>query len=308
MIFGGALLIIIAAYFIWLYVNKKSEQESILPLIERASQPSVVLFTPVSLNDSLQTPPPAPQTQSTAISPSRPSELLPSYQISQKVQKFVYDLKNMIIKPNPVISSNEIILDLTKEEFDYLYPESFIISLIASQNTIKELDPSFQPLEKIETDVNVRLIQEKMLAIMVSEGLLTKEEADRFITTIRFTLPQLQLTELKIRDGQSKLFDLIPILARAIPSKLRGGLFLSQLVDQFLRISMPTAKAACGFCITLPECWRPGGIPTTPGPNTFTPFCACFGCFYGQGCLDRCTLMGFPGVIFDPTTGICGCG
>ena len=107
--------------------------------------------------------------------------------------------KEQSVASAPEATSTEIILSLTDDEFHFLYPDSFITSLMEAQNLfIKEYDPTYEPLLRIETDSQVRFVEEKIVASFLSAGMITEEEAERFIATIRFTLPQLQLKDLKI--------------------------------------------------------------------------------------------------------------
>lgn len=211
---------------------------------------------------------------------------------------------NRILKSAPT----EIILSLTNDEFHFLYPDSFIASLIDGQNLfIKRYDSAYEPLLKIETDSQVRFVEEKIVAALLSINMLTKEEAERYITTIRFTLPQLQLIELKNRKSSTlnqsfiTQFSIIPFSQP--PFK---GLFLAGLVEKLYSAFIPKAQAApCGYCYILPECYQIGAPSPTPGLNVWKAFCYCTGCYYGQGCKDFFTGQS---AIWDPTTGLCGGG
>ena len=96
-------------------------------------------------------------------------------------------------------STQEIKLTLTNEEFNYLYPSYFLQDLQNSQNLLKEYDPSYEPLPEIKTDLHVRFVQEKIVVALLSANMLNTDEAQRYITTIRFTLPQIQFFELELR-------------------------------------------------------------------------------------------------------------
>lgn len=199
---------------------------------------------------------------------------------------------------------NEITFDLTDDEFHFLYPDTFIKSLIDAQNLfVKNLDPSYEPLVKIETDAQVRLIEEKIVAALVSMNMLTKEEGGWAITTIRYTLPKMQLIDLRIREQISwnRYFNFpIPAKSLSIKTSLFG------LIEMLRNTLMRGARAGyCGECHSLPECYQVGSSSPTPGANIFKVFCACSGCYYGQGCLDSCS---GGSAIFDQTNFICGCG
>ena len=207
-------------------------------------------------------------------------------------------------------TSTEIILSLTNDEFHFLYPDSFIASLIDGQNLfIKSYDPSYEPLLKIETDSQVRYVEEKIVAALLLNNMFTKEEAGRAIATIRFTLPQLQLVELvELKNRNSSTSNQSSINQSSTPFSRPSskGLFLAGLLERFYSALIPKSQAACGACVSLPECYQVIGAPTpTPGINIFKVACYCTGCYHGQGCLDF--FEGLP-AIFDPTTFICGGG
>lgn len=206
--------------------------------------------------------------------------------------------------PTSTSTPNEIILSLTDKEFHRLYPDSFIKSLVDAQSLfVKNLNPSYEPILKIETDSQVRLIEEKIVSALVSLNMFTEEEGRQAIITIRFTLPELQQKELK-----NQLFSFSNEYFNFMPSTQSNpkNLFLSGLIEKLYSALIPKAEAAvCGVCYTLPECYQLGSPSPVPGINIFKPFCYCTGCYYGQGCLDMCS---GGAAIFDPTTFICGCG
>jgi len=204
----------------------------------------------------------------------------------------------------PKATPTEIVLSLTDNEFHSLYPDAFIASLMDAQNLIKEyFDPTYKPLPKIETDPQVRLVEEKIVSAFLSANIITKNEAERFITTIRFTLPQLQLMELK-KGTFPSLYKSASFKGPHQPPL--KGLFLADLVEK-LRSALiyPVQAAFCGGCYWSPECFQPGASSPKPGINILRIACYCTGCLYGQGCLDFCTGRA---AIYDPTTGLCGCG
>lgn len=204
----------------------------------------------------------------------------------------------------PVATPTEIILSLTDEEFHYLYPDFFISGLMESQKFIAEYDSAYKPLGKIESDSQVRFIEEKLVAALVSAGMLAKEQADRYITTIRFTLPELQLVELGYRKSSgSNQFGLVNMCF--LPANQKG-LFFAGLIEMLRGAFIPEAQAyPCGYCYILPECYQVGASNPAVGANTWASFCYCTGCYMYLGCLSRCTSQS---AIWDPTTGICGCG
>ena len=224
---------------------------------------------------------------------------------------------------------------LASEEFSFLYPDWFIKSLKEAQNLLISYDPTYQPVAQIQTDADVRYIQEKIISSLFSAAMLTKEEAERYLTTIRFTLPQLQLIELEnYRSEIKKTSQTSPVrfLERMFSAATRWPGFIVAFLDKALFpervvadppklflvyglieklkqiVVIPTSEAGggtyCGACYISPECFQVGA-PAPLGMNTWTAFCYCTGCLFGQGCLDRCTGQS---AIWDPTTGICGCG
>ncbi len=206
-------------------------------------------------------------------------------------------------------TSTEILLSLTNDEFHFLYPDFFIASLMKAQDLLKEYDPTYEPLLKIETDSQVRFVEEKVIAALFSVNMVAKEEMERFITTIRFTLPQLQLTELKNQKSsslkqpsinQSSVLSQRPALKRSFFAE-----FIERLYSAFVPAVQAGGGGPCGYCYVLPECFQVGIPMPIPGYNVWKAFCYCTGCLYGQGCLDFCEGMS---AIWDPMTGICGCG
>lgn len=239
------------------------------------------------------------------------------------------------------ISTKEIEVPMTPEEFHFLYPENFLKNLSESQSIIQIVDPGFQPLAKIEIDAEVRMIEEKTVAALLAADLITKEKAEEFIKTIRFTLPKLQLTELATRRELSRqqsrpfserflrksflILTRFPEFLSALfnqeiaPKKLTAGPFFTGPLEKTQQLKnkiAPSAKAAvipCGFCFSVFPCFRPG-VPEPPeltlsilavkGSNTFRPLCYCTGCLSPFGCLNTCFGNG---TIHHPA-GICGCG
>ncbi len=221
------------------------------------------------------------------------------------VPESVSDGKEQYVAGAPEATSTEIILSLTDDEFHFLYPDIFITSLMEAQDIfIKEYDPDYVSLTKIETDSQVRFIEEKITTSLLSAGMITEEEAQRFITTIRFTLPQLQLTELKNRKSFILNQSFMSFLSS--PQPPLKGLFFAELMKRLYSAFISRAQAkVCGACFHMLECFQIGLPSPIPGFNIFKPYCYCTGCNYGQGCLDFCESMS---AIWDPMTGICGCG
>lgn len=207
----------------------------------------------------------------------------------------------------PLATSSEIILSLTDKEFHSLYPDTFIKSLIEAQELfIKVTDPDYKPLLEIKTDAQVRFIEEKLVDSFLLAEMITKEDAEKYINTIRVTLPQLQIKELESAKSsvliQSSI--LLPSVVSFAQQPLKG-LFLAELMDKLLWILLPEAQAkACGACFSWPDCFQVGS-PLPYGFNLWMPFCYCTGCYWAQGCLSYCTSMS---AIWDPASGICGCG
>lgn len=208
----------------------------------------------------------------------------------------------------------EVVLTLTQDEFNFLYPKAFLKTLEESQTLLKAYDPTFEPLSKIETDPQVRFIQEKVVIALLSANMIDKTEAERFITTINYTLPQLQLIKLNERkQAKGFFFSKLALNISNIfsDSKNLQGVFVAGLAERLEKAFLPEVAEAggggggapCGECHPLPLCYRPGvGLPA-PGIALYKPFCQCSGCLFGQGCLDLCLVA-----IYEPVTGICGCG
>ena len=301
------ILLILTGYFIWITYPKSTKPKS-----EQA-------FIPPANGE------PAHKSADKIMPPENPEKILPTltmpfFENVYKVAKTVETkLKNEIATttkaipnvpnapPNTSIlksTSTEIILSLTNDEFHFLYPDTFIASLIDAQNLfIKSYDPAYEPLLKIETDSQVRYVEEKIVAAFLSTNMITKEKAERFITTIRLTLPQLQLTELKNRNSSTSNQSLINQYSILSSRPSPKGLFLAGLLEKLYSALTPKAQAQCGACFDLPLCYQIEA--PAPGHIIFRVACYCTGCYYGQGCLDFCTGRA---AIYDLTTGICGCG
>ena len=310
------ILLILTGYFIWITYPKstkpKSEQAFIPPANEKPAYKSADEITPSGnpLSGEKLNMPTLPV----------PTSIIPFFENINKAAKTVEKkIKNEIAtttqttpnmppsntgSSNSTSTSTEIILSLTDKEFHYLYPDAFIKNLVGAQNFfVKNIDPSYEPLLKIETDSQVRFVEEKIVAALVSTNMFTKEEGDRAIITIRFTLPKLQLIELNNRmfSFSNQYFNFTPF-TQSNPKKL----FLSGLLEKFYSAFIPKAEAGyCGYCYNLPECYQIGSFSPVPGYNIFASFCYCTGCYYGLGCLDMCR---GGSAIYDLTTFICGCG
>ena len=306
------ILLMLTGYFIWIAFSPakpKSEQVRVPPASEKPVYKSVNKMTPSEKSEKII-----------------PTSIVPFFENVYEVAKNIETkLKNEIATttkaipnvPNAPSStpsntsvlkpmSTEIILSLTEDEFHFLYPDTFITSLMDAQNLfIKSYDPAYEPLLKIETDSQVRYVEEKIVAALLATNVLTKEEAGRAIATIRFTLPQLQLMDLKNQNSSAANQPYRNQCSIPPPRPSLEGLFLAGLMEKLYNACIPKAQAVCGACFYLPECFQPGAFSPLPGPNIFRVACYCTGCYYGQGCLDFCTGRE---AIYDPMTGICGCG
>lgn len=220
---------------------------------------------------------------------------------------------NAPVKNISTTTSAGIILSLTEGQFRFLYPDYFIAGLIDAQSSfIKTYDSSYNPLAKIETDAQVRLVEEKIVATLLSTDMITKERAERFITTIRFTLPQLQLIDLREYNSyglyKSSPFSkfLSAVLGRELPKPAAKGMFFAGLMDELTSVFAHNAQAAtCGTCSSLPECFQFGASTPLAGTEQVKFACYCTGCLSSLGCLSSCDGQA---AIYDQLTGICGCG
>ena len=234
---------------------------------------------------------------------SLPSTVVPFFENINKAAKIVEKSLMPDNAPAPktsITTSNGIILSLTKDQFNFLYPDNFIAGLIDVQTFfIKEYDPNYEQISKIETDTQVRFIEEKIVATLLSNNMITKERAEQFITTIRFTLPELQLIDLQ-RYNSYGLYESSPRRAPKI-------LFLAGLMEALTDAIAHKAQAAvCGTCSSSPLCFQEGAfIPAKPGIEVIKFACYCTGCLSSLGCLSFCSGQA---AIYDQTTGICGCG
>ncbi len=214
------------------------------------------------------------------------------------------------------VTSAGIILSLTEDQFHFLYPDKFIAGLTNAQTfLIKEQDPFYEPISKIETDTQVRFVEEKIVTTLLSANMITKEKAEQFITTIRFTLPELQLIDLKKYNsyGLYKSSPFSQFLNAALGTKIESprtapkGLFLAELMEKLAEALAHKAQAICGTCSnTGPECFQLGAdAPGVAGSELFYPSCYCTGCLTELGCLSANSGIA---AIYDQTTGVCGIG
>ena len=270
-------------------VTEKSEKMNTLKKAELGFSPTVKLLEEINV-------PTLPISR-------QPNAVTPFF---ENINKVVEKVEESLVPNNPTIqkistkTSTGIILSLTDRQFHFLYPDYFIASLIDVQNSfIKEYDPNYETISKIETDAQVRFIEEKIVATFLSADMITRERAQQFITTIRFTLPQLQLIDLK----QYYSFGLYEFLPRTAPKRL----FLAGFMEELANALAHKAQAkVCGACFSLPECFQLGAsTPAVPGKELFLPSCYCTGCLIPLGCLSLCTGQA---AIYDQLTGICGCG
>mgnify|MGYP001564712785 FL=1 len=222
---------------------------------------------------------------------------------AQAVEKSLTS-SNAPIQSTPIKNSAGIILFLTEDQFHFLYPDYFIADLTNFQTVlIQEFDPDYKPISKIETDTQVRFVEEKIVAAFLSAGIITKEQAENFVTTIRFTLPELQLIDLK-KYGPNSFYK-SPQFSK-LERKAAKNLFIIGLMEQLKDMIARKARAICGACTTLPLCFQEGAsTPGVAGSELFFPSCYCTGCLTELGCLSANSGIA---AIYDPMTGICGIG
>lgn len=126
--------------------KEKITEEFLGPLISPAILPVAPFTSPLVLSPQIPT-----LREKQAVSPATTTETMPT----------------------------EIVLSLTDEEFHYLYPDSFIKSLLEAQELfIKEYDSTYQPLSEIKTDSQIRFVEEKLVSSLLEGNWITKEEAE----------------------------------------------------------------------------------------------------------------------------------
>jgi len=311
-------LLMLTGYFFWLIFSGPAKPKSEQVFIPPASGEP----THKSADKKLSAP----------TSPVLPLSIAPFFEdINQVAKNAEIKLKNEIAEPTfiapgtpstpsvpstPSAPSNisilkstptEVVLSLTNDEFHFLYPDDFIASLIDAQNLfIKSYDPAYEPLLKIETDSQVRYVEEKIVATLLLANMITKEKAEQFVTTIHFTLPRLQLIDLEIRNYPTSNQSSINQYSLPSPRSSSKGLFLAGLVEKLYNACIFKAQASvCGYCYDMAECYQAGASSPGPGSNVLKAFCYCTGCYSSLGCLSSCNGRA---AIYDPSTGICGCG
>lgn len=304
-IFGILILSIFAGLLIRIYLKEprlRSRQEETSTLKTAFKLPPVIRELEELNVPAL--PIPKPNLEVISKEKSLPNAVVPFFENINKAAKKVEE--SLMPKSAPAqnistVAPDGIILSLTKDQFHFLYPDKFIASLVDAQNLfIKELDRGYEPILKIETDTQVRFIEEKIVTTLLSTGMITKEKAERFITTIRFTLPELQLIDLEKYNS----YGFYKFLPPQTPSK---KLLLMELMEKLADTLSPKAQSfVCGYCYSLPLCFQEGAdTPGVPGSEVITPFCYCTGCLTALGCLS---LFTGEAAIYDPVTGICGAG
>ena len=242
-----------------------------------------------------------------------PSAITPFFEnINKAVEKVEKSLApgNAPAQNISTTTSDGIILSLTEGQFHFLYPDYFIAGLIDAQTLfIKDYDPAYEVISKIETDAQVRFIEEKIVATLLATDMITKERAEQFITTIRFTLPELQLVDLKTYYKSLPFREFLnSILGKTeSPQRAPKGLFSAGLLEKLTDALAHKAQAVpCGYCYSSPLCFQEGtATPGVSGAELVKFACYCTGCYSSLGCLSSCSGQA---AIYDPSTGICGCG
>ena len=99
-------------------------------------------------------------------------------------------------------TQQEITLNITNEEFHFLYPQKFLDALQKdAQAFIGQIDSSYKPFAALERDADVRLVQEKLVTALVAKGWYNEADKNTFLYNMRFVLPELQLANLEFRKG-----------------------------------------------------------------------------------------------------------
>src|SRR3989338_7271923 len=163
------ILLAVTGYFTWKSFQKPAELHSKQTLAPQKNQLKVIGTSSFSKEWQLFAP-----TRETAA-PFFETVYETAETIKTKIENEIAASARTAQNTSP---SNEIILSLTADEFHFLYPDSFIKSLIDAQDLfVKNIDPSYAPLLKIETDAQVRLVEEKIVAALVSLDMLNAEQA-----------------------------------------------------------------------------------------------------------------------------------
>lgn len=219
-----------------------------------------------------------------------------------------------------------------KEVFDRLFPAYYIDGLSYYQDLLINTG-YFKEEERLNFDDLDSVIEglDKGLAYALNEGYITQEKHDMFRKGIYGEFKDLIMYEWeqlknengpydmnKIKQGAFNVKDFWPprLVALSIQSSCgeEDGIFkkLWRQVIGFFSPDSAYAGGGCGFdtfggvCIEYVECYR-SGPPVPGGVNLWAPCCCC--CFGKTpvGCLNSvCT--GPRAAIWDPMTGICGCG
>lgn len=321
--FGILILSVIAVLLIRISSKEPKLKSERTSAPAKSNTPSEIAFKPLLVKELERLnipvlPIPKPDLKTIYNKKSLPSSTVSFFENVNKAAKAAE--KSLIPDSIPVqkvstVTPNGIILSLTEDQFHFLYPDSFIAGLVDVQNLfIKELDANYQPILKIKTDAQVRFIEEKIVASLLSSNMINKEKAEQFITTIRFTLPELQLIDLK-KYYSKNLFEssnISKFLNSASGIKIKSdraasrGLLLSAFSEKLMRALSQKVQAACGSCSSRPECFQEGASTSgKAGSELFYPSCYCTGCLTSLGCLSANNSQA---AIYDQSTGICGVG
>lgn len=190
-------------------------------------------------------------------------------------------------------------ISFTNEEyFSLAYPAEYHEYLDTLQDFLVR-ENYIQAGEKIEikTEEDSYQILTSFVEFMAGQGFLNKEEKDRFKKGINEELRELNAQE------------------RPLVEKQLLGFSWYKFMDQFLAIFIDRIYAQ-------PLCFRQGGgagigynggsfccncgYNIHHGTPYFVPYCAGFVCDINLGCLNAVCPGG--AAIWDPMTGICGCG
>ncbi len=191
---------------------------------------------------------------------------------------------------------------LTDEEwFKITYPEDYLDYLVDLEGLMKE-EGFLADSEKFEfkSEEEITSFLHRAIDFFLQEGILTEETAKNFRNGIDVVLPDFQ------KEERHQLEAKLNILSFRLNHKIEEfGLFnrIKCLIDSFFKTD---AWAFVSFCEEGVLCFR-AGAPAPIGTNLWAPCCCCKHKKHMIGCLNS-VCPSPASAIWDPMTGICGCG
>ena len=195
--------------------------------------------------------------------------------------------------------------------FSMLSTESYIHALNDLQdNLIKENRMSADERISLDSHEHVVALLVTSLDYLKDNNIINPEDYAQF----KDALPQYHLGLKRLEEQTAKPASEKSSFPTAYHSPTHTSLTppileLARNVSLFNGLSMGFKMifGIQGASAQGADCYRSGGIPLVPGPNLWAPCCDCDVDGYPVGCLNLMCAE-WPAAIYDPETGVCGCG